>query len=691
MTAVSDESEPLFAAFRIVAHEIGVDEVRAPLGYDGGEPLAQLAAASALRVRRLALQGAWWRSDHGSLIGYRASDNRPVAVLRRGSSYEMHDALSGGMCVLTDDNAADLSPHGHCLYRPFPARALTLGDLVRFAWTECRTDAWRFVGLCTLFAALTLAPAAVVGALLREALPANDEMALYALVIILLGIAAAAALFSLAQTILQVRIDGRLSLALQTAMWDRLLRLSPRFFSGYSTGDLYMRADMLAQMQSKLIPAAQAMLLGLLTCIFNFVAMYVYAPDLATMTSMMALAMAIVAGGCIKLRLVHERERRAADGSIFDMLLQHLQGISKLRGAGRESRAIERWAQEYPVQQFHAHRSDALRAVVVVLSAVVPALWMLMIFATAGFSEPQERMAAARFVPFFMFGAAFLLAFSAALTALVSALDAIPLYERVQPLLAAEPEISGEIAVRGRVSGRIDVLHLSFRYDPEGEDVLHDVTFSATPGECIAIVGESGSGKSTLLRLLIGLETPPRGAVFYDGCDFARADRDALRRQFGVVLQHGSLFIGDILANIVGASETLTREDALAAARLCGLAEDIEALPMGLQTVLTDGGTVLSGGQRQRIMIARAVAHRPAILFLDEATSALDNERQAQVMGNLRSLQSTLIVIAHRLSSIASADRILVMDRGRIVQSGTFAQLRASDGVFARMALRQMS
>jgi len=215
------------------------------------------------------------------------------------------------------------------------------------------------------------------------------------------------------------------------------------------------------------------------------------------------------------------------------------------------------------------------------------------------------------------------------------------------------------------------------------------VSFTAEPGEFVAIVGATGCGKSTLVRLLLGFESPESGAILYDGRDFRNLDLHRVRRQFGVVLQHDRVRTGDILHNITGAGAYSVEEAWLAASR-AGIKEEIERLPMGMHTVVPEGGGSFSGGQLQRLVIARALIKNPSILIFDEATSALDNTSQKIVSDNLRALEVTRIVIAQRLSSIRQADKIIVLDKGKVAESGSFDELLAKDGVFRRLAGRQM-
>ena len=233
--------------------------------------------------------------------------------------------------------------------------------------------------------------------------------------------------------------------------------------------------------------------------------------------------------------------------------------------------------------------------------------------------------------------------------------------------------------------------NVSFRYAEDGPLVLRDVAIHVRPGEFVALVGGTGTGKSTVLRILLGLEKPSSGVVYYDGHDLERVDLRAVRQQVGVVVQDGSLQPRTVRDNIIGLAADLTLDDAWRAARLAAVDGDIRAMPMGMLTVVTEGSAVFSGGQIQRIMLAAALERRPRVLLLDEATSFLDNDTQAQVMARIEELAVTRIVVAHRLSTIRKADRVYVFDQGRVAQQGTFAQLIETPGVFCDLARRQLA
>lgn len=269
-------------------------------------------------------------------------------------------------------------------------------------------------------------------------------------------------------------------------------------------------------------------------------------------------------------------------------------------------------------------------------------------------------------------------------------LEIVPTLERLRPILEAKPEVAEDKIEAGELSGLIEISNVSFRYNPELPQVLCHISLKVRPGQFVAIVGASGSGKSTLLRLLLGFEKPENGSICYDGQDLTELNVASVRSQIGVVLQNGQLMAGDILSNIIG-SLPLTIDDAWQAAEMVGLADDIRSMPMGMHTLISERASNISGGQRERIMIARAIVHRPRIIMFDEATSALDNRTQAMVIESLTKLKATRIVVAHRLSTVRNADVIYVLDKGKIVEQGTYEELLAAKGLFAAQASRQMT
>jgi len=370
------------------------------------------------------------------------------------------------------------------------------------------------------------------------------------------------------------------------------------------------------------------------------------------------------------------------------MMIQFLSSISKIRIAGAEIHAFAQWADKFSENKRKTYEVRKLFVTISQLTTLLPMVVTLVVFGVIAFKIP-DTLSTGQFLAFFTALTMTVVAFAQLGMAGVSYFMAIPLLESIKPILEAKPE---NVFLKPEVhdlSGLIEVSNVSFRYQADAPLVLDMVSMNIQQGEFVAIAGPSGSGKSTLLRLLLGFESPENGSIYYDRQDIASFDPASLRRQAGTVLQQSELYPGTIYSNIAGMTNA-TFEDVWEAAHNVGLDEDIKQMPMGMYTVVTGGLSTLSGGQRQRILIARAIVSKPKILFLDEATSALDNKTQHIVSQSLEKLQATRIVIAHRLTTVQNADRVYLIDHGKIAEAGTYNELISKGGKFAELVKRQM-
>ncbi len=690
----SPVEDPHYLACHAVAAHRGI-VLQPPLELVKGEtlpdPVAAIMRASRIRTRRVALDGDWWRRDHGPLLCYLAAGRKPVALLPLSPrSYELHDPGQRTRTLVTAEVAKSLEPFGETFYRSFKDDAITGWELLKFGARGLRRDALLLVGLGAAGGLLSVLPAIAVSVVFDTIVPDAGKAQLLQLTLGLVLLSLAVAVFQFTRGLAMLRIEGRMDHDIQAAAIDRLIKLPLAFFRNYTAGDLAQRANGINQIRQLASASIVTAVLGNVFAVFNLGLLFHYDALLGAVACLLiAFALAVTfALGTAQLR--HQRQLAERQGRLGGMVLQFLTGIAKLRVAGAELLAFSNWARHFAQQRRSAFQARRFSNHVTVFNSVYPLLALALLFWLAARRTDGGALSAGQFLAFLAAFTAFLTAMLGMTNGIISALNIVPLFERLKPILGAAPEIQAAKPDPGPLSGRIELTKVSFRYSSDSPLVLHEVSIEARPGEFIAVVGPSGSGKSTLMRLLLGFDPPESGAIHFDGKDIAELDVAGVRRQIGVVLQSSRLMPGEILGNIVG-SQPLTEDDAWAAAALAGLDEDIRAMPMGMHTMIPAGGGVLSGGQQQRLMIARAVAAKPRILLFDEATSALDNRTQSIVSASLEQLQATRIVIAHRLSTIIRADRIYVVDAGRVVQCGTYDELTSQPGLFRELAARQLT
>jgi NHLM bacteriocin system ABC transporter ATP-binding protein len=691
-------SDPLLAACALVGQAQGVPlraRADATAGGNLEERLAQICAASRVRSRRVILRDEWWRRDNGPLVGFLTLDpdstiRRPVALLPISSrAYEMVDPEAGTRVRVDAAVAESLSGAAHMFYPPFPERPLTRGDLLRATFAGRRDDLLTilFMGACG--GLLGMLVPVLTGELFGSVIPGAERGQLLQITLGLIVSALSGAVFQLTRSLAVLRLGGRADSRVQSAVWDRLLSLPVTFFRKFTVGDLANRSLGINAIREMLTGNALTLLLGAVFSVFSFALLFYYSWRLALVVTALVVLLSGVTAGLVYLQIRHQRELLRLQGKIASLLFGLINGIAKLRVAGAEARAYSRWAERFAEQRRRTLAAQRAANLQTAFNAVYGVLTSLVIFAVVGYVS-TETMPTGEFLAFSASFGQFLAAALSLVAAFSSVLAMVPVYERLSPILETAPEVDESKAEPGDLAGEIEFSHVSFRYQDDGPLILDGVSFRAGPGEFIALVGPSGAGKSTCLRLILGFEKPTSGSIYFDGQDLAGLAVQSVRRQTGVVLQTGRPMAGSIFSNITGSSN-LGIDDAWAAAQAAGLEEDIKAMPMGMHTVISEGAETFSGGQKQRILIARAVVNRPRIILFDEATSALDNRTQEIVSRSLERLKATRIVIAHRLSTIQNADRIYVVDGGRVVEEGSYQDLLHRNGPFARLAERQIA
>jgi NHLM bacteriocin system ABC transporter ATP-binding protein len=693
-----DLTDQTFAVCKLIGEASGIQIVAPPDLRHLKQRLPAVAKASRFRFRSVALRDNWWETDHGPLLAYREQGLAPVAILKnKATEYELVDPETNRRELIDANVAATLCPFAVSFYTPLPERKLGAWDLIKFGARESKFDMWTILAMGILLGLLGMVTPYFSGQIFDSIIPAADRVELLQFTVGLLAAAFGTFAFELVRAISVLRVSGKMDYLVQAGVWDRLLSLPSIFFREYAAGDLADRALGVDQIRQAVSQAGTQAIVGSISALIMIAFLFSYNVQMAFVAIGLVLFSVLFPMALNFLQIKHQRELFYIRGSISGLVLQLINGVSKLRVSGSEDRAFREWARKFSEQKRTAFAAGRLANAAHVFNQIFPVICTAIIFGMYAWFRDQAakngevfKMSTGEFIAFNTTFTNILLSFLALAAASLELMIILPLFERLVPIIEATPEIDEAKTHPGELTGEIEVSHLTFRYIKDGPPILRDVSLHIRPGEFVALVGGSGSGKSTLLRLLLGFEKPESGAILYDNQDLNSLDLREVRQQTGVVLQSSKLMPTDIYRNIIG-SHQLSLNDAWDAARMSGLDRDIKNMPMGMNTVVSEGGGTFSGGQRQRLMVARALVNKPRIIFFDEATSALDNETQRTVTESLDAMQSTRIVIAHRLSTIINADKIYVLMNGEMVQSGTYADLINQPGPFADLAKRQLA
>lgn len=749
-SSVDGGSDALQRAVEVLARRHGTRfERHAHQSILGEADLRLALTRSGLLWREVLIDGSLLNGDGGDLIGIRPEDPlHPVVLLSEADGNHLWEPTVSARprpFKGWSRHEGDLPRRMLAIQPALPERGLNATALLRFAYgaasqpiplivtgsilglllgfglaigQEAGAAQWIFgVGSAGLLLGVSLAllsdgfRLAVITSLLstllgflppsfntiltNDALPNRDLALVWQLGGVLLAAALADVGLQWTQSLSLLAIQLRGAMRLQSGGFDRLLSLPTPFFQRFGAGELALRFDAISQLNDELQTLLSGGLLKTLLSLLYLLFMLKISRVLAALAVALALLLLIPTAvvGWQSRRFERRRENAAAEASSRNLEL--ISSVAKLRVAGAESRAARHWGEAYSPSVAYAFALDARAAISELLQTIVPGLGQLLLYmviarliAEAAGNPGSPAPDLGELLGFFSAFGVFIGSMASMADLAVGAFDLPVLVERARPILTTEPERQRQAIDPGALKGSVALEEVWFRYGPEQEAVLKGVSLQVSPGECLAIVGPSGSGKSTIVRLLLGLDQPESGEVRYDGRSLAELRIDRVRAQIGCVLQDARLFAGSIQEAIAGGS-LITLEQAWEAAELAAIADDIRAMPMQMHTVLPEGGVTLSGGQRQRLAIARALARSPRVLIFDEATSALDNRTQREVAENLHSLPASRILVAHRLSTIRQADRIVVLEEGRISQQGTFQDLMRQPGPFSQLMARQ--
>ena len=691
----SVEDTSLTDALHIIGRREGID-FRIPARSGPSESpigLVDVLDASGVRARRVRLkdEGDWWRGDSNALLAFRAEDGRPVALLPGMlGRYREVDPVSKRSVRMTAERADALGDEAWMFYRPLPSGNVKPADLLGIALHGSAPDLARLVIAGLPGGLIKLLPAIALGFVASHVATGGNVGALYVVAVVVAVFGLLGALLHMAQSTAMMRLEGRSASRVEAAVWDRLMRLPPSVLRRHPAGDLAMSGMTFQTLRDGVQGIVADSLLSIVFLLPVFGVIFFYDATLGAIALAFSLASLLVTV-LLGLRQISPYGRMiGAARRVAGRLFQIVGGIAKLRVENAEGSAFAIWARDYREQKRAELELNALEGHSRAFGAALPFLaGGVLLFAVIAVGD--------RAVPVGDFLVVYIvfITFQSAIARLGESFGTIvamlPAFDQMRPLLAAAPETELEGEPVEYLGGDILFDRISFRYDPDGPLVLDDVTIRARAGEFVAIAGESGAGKSTLFRLALGIDRPTAGAVYYDGRDLRHLNLRQVRRRIGAVPQSVGLHPQDLWDNLVGHHDDVASEEVWTAVRIAELEAEIKSMPMGMMTMVGTSGAVLSGGESQRLTIARSVIGSPRIMLFDEATNWLDNENQAKVMRNLAALTSTRLVIAHRLSTLEQADRIYVLQAGRVVQSGSFAELMEADGVFRELVRRQIA
>ena len=647
-----------------------------------------------MQIRFVSLTKDWYKFDSGVLIGY-YGENKEIAALipSAPNKYKIVTKKFPEGLQVTDEVAAKIDKDAFICYAGFPARKLKVIDLLKFMFNQAWKSDYKTILAVSIFAGIVpLVTPIITETIFADIIPILDRKGLVTVTQVTMVTSFTIAALGLIRSVAVLRISTHLNMATEAALWGRLLSLPEKFFRRFQSGELASR------MQG--IEAVKSLIDGnFVTAVFNTIfsfwsvfLMCYYSLKLTAAAIGVWLIWIVVTAFIYRRVLGFQRGLIEANNRESGLIQQIFAGLAKFRIHGAEEQAFNLWSKIFGETWNWNLKLRWQGNYNMIIGSIQPFILTMLLYYVALFETEQgQAQPGITYAQFLAFSAAYS-SFNATLNSLIPLIGQFftiqPHIENLKPILDEEPETTEEKTEAGVLSGAVTVSNLSFSYGEKLPDVLKNISFEIKAGENVAIVGKSGCGKSTLVRLLLGFEKPKSGNIFFDGQDLQYLSLPSVRSQMGVVLQNGQLMQGDIFTNIIGTAN-LTQDDAWAAAEAAGIADDIRKMPMGMQTIIGEGSSNISGGQRQRLLIARALAARPAILIFDEATSALDNKSQAIVTRSIEKLKVTRIVIAHRLSTIRNCERIIVMDGGKIVESGTFEELANGGGLFSQLVKRQ--
>ena len=688
MIGQRDDKTLLKNAIEQVLRYYDYPKVEIPMGIK--DPLEQIEYAAntvGMMKANIKLKEGWYTDCFGPIICFMKEGNLPIALFPLGfARYYYKDPITGKRIILSKKTAELFTEDAVAFYEPLSLKQLGIPDLLNYMKKRISHNDVIFYISVSVIAVIVGMILPFLSEMMTGPILANKNYTVFtAATITILTVIFMTWLFNALSQAVAQRVEWKVTIPVEQAVMQRILTLPVPFFRQYSAGELSSRAESVNSVCQILINDVFALGITATASLGYVFHITEFAPQLAipaliviALTVILSTVATLMQMGIIRKRMEIVAKETGHRNAIIN-------GIQKIKLAGAEKRVFAKWADSYAEGAALAYNPPFFLKINGAISTGISLIGTFAFYAIS----IESNISTSEYYAFNIAYSVLFAAFSQLSTASLSISRIKPVLDMAEPILKAEPEKTPKKDMVTKLNGSIEMDGIYFRYSDQTPYILEDFSLKIRAGEYLGIVGKTGCGKSTLVRLLLGFEKPEKGVVFYDGKDIERIDLKSLRRKIGSVIQDAKLFYGDIFQNIAISSEKLTMEEAWEAAGVAGIAEDIEAMPMGMHTIISEGQGGISGGQRQRILIARAIAPKPKVLIFDEATSALDNITQKQISSALDELKCTRIVIAHRLSTIKNCDRIIVLDGGKVAESGKYDELIEKKGIFYDLVERQ--
>ena len=630
--------------------------------------------------RAVKLKDRWYEDHVGIMTGSLKSGGLVVFIPGGKKGYFFRDPETGKRNRITKRNADLFESDATLFYRNLPLRKITVQDILQFARDSVSPGEIAAYALATI---ILMVLSMVFPAMTKQLV--TSQRGLEFIFILLLIVTMIMFLITLIRQFLLPRITTKIAVPLQAAFMMRVLSAPPDQMKHFTAGDLGNRVGNLYQNLQLLISMLLSMVLTAACSLVCFVQMFIYNPALGGIALALIVLLALLYARVVLRQAQVSAERMAFAAEASGITYGLIDGMQKISLSGAEKRAFTVWADAYRKSMKPIYDPPLLLKIFSVLTPVILQAGNILFYFLAASTQTNQA-------DYFAFSSSFAIVTGALTVIAVNATgfaNALPVFRNLKPVMEMVPEADGNKTLVKNLMGRISIQNVSFRYEKDMPLIIDHLSLDIPKSAYVAFVGITGCGKSTLVKLLLGFEKPESGEIYYDGNPISSLNLTSLRRRIGTVLQSGEIFAGTIFHNITIAGNNLTEQDAWEAAEIAGIADDIRRMPMQMNTLLPSGGRGVSGGQKQRILIARAIASKPKILIFDEATSALDNITQKAVSDSIGELDCTRIVIAHRLSTIQNCDRIVCLDKGSIVEQGTYEELIRKNGFFAELIKKQ--